>query len=551
VHQAAPLIIRRQLGRYDTPRPLSQGITNWALQSSSDTCLEPSSGSGVFILSAIHRLKELGNSAPLSQIWACDIDPGACAETLARTQIPPKHILCGDYLDLVDQTGIRNRKFDCVIGNPPFVSLHRMTLPQRQRAQSLLKRVNMEVDRKASLWAYFLASCQCVLNEGGRVGMILPEILLHADYGQSLLKNVGSHFHRSILINLRERCFLSGGAEERVVIFLGENFASHPTKPRLFVREIRAAADLGNLLNSLNRKRLAKFRPNSSSSIFGIPKTLKSILADHAHSKRLSDVASVSIGVVTGANDFFLITEQDRLKHKLPLSSVRRILPRFKECHGLAFTSAQWASLKKNGGKCWIVIPNENETRERIVTFLKQFPENEKTINQTFKKRRYWYRTELGKTPDAFLRYMGAHAPRVALNASESTCTNTIHRIFFDKKLNHSERKAVTLSLHSSFSRLSAELEGRSYGSGVLKLEPTEAGRIRILLPCSKNPKILNKFFRLANSHMKAGRLQEATKIADDWLYSCIPKLSQEFSSYNLSKMIEALASRRQGGRNG
>lgn len=33
----------------------------------------------------------------------------------------------------------------------------------------------------------------------------------------------------------------------------------------------------------------------------------------------------------------------------------------------------------------------------------------------------------------------------------------------------------------SSFSQLSAELEGRSYGSGVLKLEPSAAKKIQIL----------------------------------------------------------------------
>ena len=39
-------------------------------------------------------------------------------------------------------------------------------------------------------------------------------------------------------------------------------------------------------------------------------------------------------------------------------------------------------------------------------------------------------------------------------------------------------RRAMCLSLHSSYSQLSAEFEGRQYGSGVLKLEPSEAKRV-------------------------------------------------------------------------
>tara|TARA_Y100000766_G_C18762010_1_gene533883 strand:- start:266 stop:601 length:336 start_codon:yes stop_codon:yes gene_type:complete len=41
---------------------------------------------------------------------------------------------------------------------------------------------------------------------------------------------------------------------------------------------------------------------------------------------------------------------------------------------------------------------------------------------------------------------------------------------------------AISISLLSSFSQLSAELEGRAYSSGVLKIEPSSGRRIQILM---------------------------------------------------------------------
>tara|TARA_B100002049_G_C15854366_1_gene280662 strand:+ start:112 stop:447 length:336 start_codon:yes stop_codon:yes gene_type:complete len=41
---------------------------------------------------------------------------------------------------------------------------------------------------------------------------------------------------------------------------------------------------------------------------------------------------------------------------------------------------------------------------------------------------------------------------------------------------------AISISLLSSFSQLSAELEGRAYSSGVLKIEPSSGRKIQILM---------------------------------------------------------------------
>ena len=181
-------IDRRQLGRYDTPRPLSQAVVDWAIRSAKDEIFEPSSGSGVFVKSALHRLTQLRCPHPQAQVWACDIDATACTETLRETGLNPEHIWHGDFLSFTNSTGARGRKFDCIVGNPPYVSLHRMQQKQREHAYAVASRVGLHLDRKASLWAYFVAAALHALRDAGRLAMLLPEAALHTDYARKLIR---------------------------------------------------------------------------------------------------------------------------------------------------------------------------------------------------------------------------------------------------------------------------------------------------------------------------------------------------------------------------
>src|SRR5260221_1928889 len=92
-------IERRNLGRYDTPRPLAQALANWAVRDPSDAVLEPSCGGGVIVQSVIAKISELGGETPTRQIWACDIDPRALAETARNCSTHPAKLIRGNFLD--------------------------------------------------------------------------------------------------------------------------------------------------------------------------------------------------------------------------------------------------------------------------------------------------------------------------------------------------------------------------------------------------------------------------------------------------------------------
>jgi hypothetical protein len=67
--------------------------------------------------------------------------------------------------------------------------------------------------------------------------------------------------------------------------------------------------------------------------------------------------------------------------------------------------------------------------------------------------------------------------PRLVANEARARSTNTIHNVWL---VNGVLPGALTVAFYNSLTLLSAELVGRSYGGGILKLEPTEAERLLI-----------------------------------------------------------------------
>jgi tRNA1(Val) A37 N6-methylase TrmN6 len=542
---------RRKLGRYDTPRRLAQAIANWAIRHSTDEILEPSSGSGVFVQSALARLTRLGNPNSKKQVWACDVDPNALSQTICNTGLHPFRAWQADFLSLVDDKGAMGRRFTCVIGNPPYISLHRMPMRQRTRARKTIARLGAKLDFKASLWAYFVIAASRSLRENGRMAMILPETALHAEYARELLTQIARRFALCRLVSMRERCFLNDGTAERVVILLADSYQATETKGNIEMRECQDISETRSFLKEAIASQLTPALPQLNGH--AVPYLLREgcvldvDLARAPESRRLGDIATVKIGVVTGANDFFLLSEPERKHWRLPASAVVRLLPRFLHCTGLFFGAEDWRQIRTAGKQCWLLRPKANENRKTVLRYLANYRKTDREKNVTFNKREPWYRVEMGQSAHAFLRYMGALSPRMALSRGYATCTNTIHRVYFKKGISKLQRQAIAISLHSSFTQLSAEFEGRAYGLGVLKLEPSEASRLRFLLPGDLTTSEVKERFAEVEQALRGGNRLSATAIADDWLYRCIPQLSEKLPLKSVRKTLSAAIDRRIG----
>lgn len=502
------------------------------------------------MLSLAHRLRHLGEKNPHRQLWACDIDPAACRQTKEVSGIPDDHVWSADFLSLVAIDGVQGRKFDSVVGNPPYVSLHRMPLDQRERALAAARRLNLTIGGRASLWAYFLAASVHAVRPGGRVAFILPESLLHAEYALAMVRTFARSFKRCTLVSLRERCFVPDGAAERVVVLLAEEFTATPQSTEIALRECITAEDAVRFITALRDEQAGALPALNGHAVpHLLPATSEPMVELSATpcSHTFGSFADIKIGVVTGADHYFLLTELERKERKLRSAWLTPLLPRFQACKTFAFRSTDWKKLRDRGEKCWLLSPPADVNSAALRGYLGKFPIQELEENRTFTKRPLWYAPVLGRKAHAFLRYMGASGPRIAFARFQVTCTNIIHRVYFEKGISALKRKAIILSMHSSYSQLSAEFEGRAYGSGVLKLEPSEGRRLRLLLPPVLNRAEIDQCFEVANCHLGEGRAAAATAVVDDWLYQAIPNLEACLPRARLRAVLATTVQRRLG----
>ena len=78
---------------------------------------------------------------------------------------------------------------------------------------------------------------------------------------------------------------------------------------------------------------------------------------------------------------------------------------------------------------------------------------------------------------------MNHHSPRLVANAAKVHCLNSLHGVTLRARHRQIGGKLLPIAALNSLTMLSAEIVGRSYGGGLLKVEPREADTL--LLPAA------------------------------------------------------------------
>ncbi|WP_139810954.1 SAM-dependent methyltransferase [Pantoea cypripedii] len=333
---------------------------------------------------------------------------------------------------------------------------------------------------------FFLLHALSFVRESGRIAWVLPSSFLNAYYAKELINIYKAHFKHLKIIKINERLFKNEGADEMSVLFLCDDFHKAPTNTGyVSVGFAETLSELKKIITGTNQSQLNSSDNYKYNILDKDTLNVISSITNHNFSLKIKDVADIKIGMVTGMNDFFILSQNQISDYKLDSKHFRPVVSRFSHLKGVRHTAKRHSKILSENKKGLLlhISPDElYEKRTSLRKYLSHVGKKERIKNRTFKKRKNWFQPDDGIYPDAFFSYMVHEFPRMILNHGKINCTNSIHRIFFKNSVSYKLKKACCISLLSTFSQLSAELEGRSYGSGVLKIEPTAGKNISFLI---------------------------------------------------------------------
>lgn len=226
---------------------------------------------------------------------------------------------------------------------------------------------------------------------------------------------------------------------------------------------------------------------------------------------RLSDLGEITNGYVTGANGFFLTTREAALKQGLPADWLHPTVVNAASLRGSEFTAADISEHEAKGRPHYLLNPSGEESLANYRRQLNSFVRRGEAmgIHKRFKCRTRdpWWHVPGIHIPHLFLPYMIGREPIASVNAAGASYTNTIHGLRLRRA---DSAQATVVGLHSTLTLLSMELHGRTYGGGVLKLEPSEMKRVHVAVPTG------SRAASQVNRLLRSGDYAGAVALADE-----------------------------------
>jgi adenine-specific DNA methylase len=313
--------------------------------------------------------------------------------------------------------------------------------------------------------------------------MVLPAELLQVTYAGELREYLARNYAELTVITFRRLIF--EGIQQETVLLMGVRSAGGSAEMS-FLQLDRADQLDQRLTRTINRVSADLDHAREKWTQYYLSHRELGLIRELERSETLTalgNLAHVDVGIVTGRNEFFVLrpSEAERFgvtEFCLPL------VGRSAQIQGLALRADEWADLSREDGKCLLLQLGRTPRSQLSPQALAYVEHGESMGYHTGYKCRIrqpqWWFVPSVAVPDAFMLRQIHDGPRIIANKASATCTDTIHRVRVRSGVDPGWLAGASMnSVTFAFS----EIRGRSYGGGVLELEPNEADALPFPVP--------------------------------------------------------------------
>ncbi len=500
-------------GGFYTDADLAAFLTRWVGVVRPQRLLEPSCGDGAF-LEAIQKCA----STRLRRVVACEINPEEVAKAKERVNSECVEFHVGDFLHWYLFKAGEIDAFDGVLGNPPFIRYQYLPEELQLLSEKIFARFGLPFTKHTNAWVSFVIASLALLRPGGRLGMVVPSEIFHIPHAQSLRRFLAEQCSRILILDPEEIWF--DDTLQGTVLLLAEKKYDRTEKSKGV-----AIINVGSrkILSSDPEELFQNASYTNGTTIEGkwMPvflskdeRLLLKEIREDENVKTFDEIASVDVGIVTGANKFFLVPDASVREYGLERWA-HPMFGRSEHVQGLIYSNGDHKANRRAGlpaNFLWFQEEDLDLLPANVHRYLETGLRDKLNTRYKCRVRKPWYKVPSVYTAPIAMLKRAHHFPRMILNRADAYTTDTAYRIS-PKGI---QAESLVYSFVNSLTCLTAELEGRHYGGGVLELVPSEIERLLVpIVGAGKAElRIADEKFRQTEDRLEFLQAQDAAVLA-------------------------------------